>query len=78
MPRFYFDTDDGVEKQVDDVGIDLPTLETARRHAVSILPDIAREELPDGDRRVFVSKLRNEDGHTIFIATLSLIGEWVE
>ena len=55
---------DGERKTRDDQGADLP--------------DLAREELPDGDRRVFLCKVRDENGTVMFIATLSLVVEWLD
>ena len=77
MPHYYFDLDDGDSKTHDSVGVTLADAEAARKAAIAILPDLAREELPDGDRRVFVSKVRDETGTVLFLATLSLVGEWV-
>lgn len=77
MPRFFFDLNDGEREIRDGQGVALPDLQAARDAAISILPDLAREELPDGDRRVFVCKLRDENGTVLFIATLSLVAEWV-
>jgi hypothetical protein len=77
MPRFFFDIDDGEERSTDLNGVELPDLAEARKNAIAILPDLAREELPDGDRRVFVCQARDESGKVVFIATLSLVAEWV-
>lgn len=49
----------------------------ARAAAIAALPDIARDVLPDGDRRDFVSSVRDEAGEVIFTATLSLVAQWV-
>jgi hypothetical protein len=77
MPRFFFDIDDGEERSPDSEGVELPDLEEVRKKAIGVLPDLAREELPDGDRRVFVCQARDESGTVVFIATLSLVAEWV-
>jgi len=76
VPRFFFDIDDGEERSTDLNGVELPDLAEARKNAIAILPDLAREELPDGDRRVFVCQARDESGKVVF-ATLSLVAEWV-
>jgi len=78
MPRFYFDIDDGERLTTDAEGVVCRDLGSVRDSAISILPDVAREELPDGDRRVFVCKARDEGGAVVFIATLTLIAEWIE
>ena len=77
MPRFFFDTDDGEHLVRDDEGQDLPDLKAARDEAIGVLPDIARDVLPDGDRRDFVSVVRNEKDEVVFRAKLSLVAEWV-
>ena len=73
MPLFFFDIHDGVTYTRDSEGSDLPDEETARREAQGVLPDIARDKLPDGERRDFIVDLRNADGRYIYTATLSLV-----
>jgi len=77
MPRFFFDIDDGESCETDGRGSELLNAQAARNAAIAILPDVAREELPDGDRRIFMCKVRDENGNVIFIATLSLVAEWI-
>ena len=77
MPRFFFDIDDGEHRLQDDDGVELADDQEARMKAISVLPDIAREVLPDGDRRIFVSKVRDATGRTIFMATLSFVAKWL-
>lgn len=77
MPRYFFDINDGEKESRDDIGYELPDAEAARRAAIEVLPDIARDVLPDGDRRDFTSSVRTEEGQTIFQAKLSLVAEWV-
>jgi hypothetical protein len=77
MPRFFFDIDDGESREADSRGSELPNAQAARNAAIAILPDVAREELPDGDRRTFMCKVRDESGNVVFIATLSLVAEWI-
>ena len=77
MPRYFFDIDDGESQFRDEDGMEMPHLEAARDEAVRVLPDVAREVLPDGDRRTFASVVRNETGDVVFRATLSLVAEWM-
>lgn len=77
MPRYFFDIDDGTRKTRDEQGLELENAEAARRAAIAVLPDLAREELPDGNQRVFICQARSTDGTVIFVATLSLIAQWV-
>ncbi|MER2265281.1 DUF6894 family protein [Methylobacterium oxalidis] len=77
MPLFFFDIDDGEQRRRDDTGTECKDLTAARDAAIGILPDIAREVLPNGDHRVFISTVRDEAGRTVFQARLSLTAEWV-
>jgi len=74
---FFFDIDDGESRETDGRGSELLDAQAARNAAIAILPDVAREELPDGDRRTFMCKVRDESDNVIFIATLSLVAEWI-
>ena len=76
MPLYFFDTDDGDHSHRDDEGLDLPHVEAARVAALDALPDMARDKMPDGDRRTFVASVRNDRGAVVYVATLSLKGEW--
>lgn len=76
MPRYFIDSDDGDLNVVDEEGYDLPGPQDARRMAIDVLPDMAREKIPDGDRRVFSTRVRDEAGTVIYSASLSLVGEW--
>ena len=37
---------------------------------------MARDVLPDGDRRTFVVSVEDERGGEVYRATLDLVGEW--
>lgn len=76
MPRYFFETNDGDVICRDDEGQDLPDAEAARKAALEALPDMARDRIPDGDHRVFVTTVRDERGATVYVATLLLKGEW--
>ena len=76
MPRYFFDTDDGDRSHRDDDGLDLPHPEAARRAALDALPDMARDKMPDGDRRTLVAAVQDERGTVVYAATLSLEGDW--
>ena len=78
MPRYFIDTDDNDVLHIDEEGVELANDETARLCAQDALPDMARDHLPDGDRRTFVAAVRNEAGEVIYRATLTLKGEWVQ
>ena len=74
MPRFFIDTDDGDVHVQDDEGFDLEDVEAARREAMTVLPDMARDKLPDGDRRTFVATVRDHAGSVVYSASLTLVG----
>jgi hypothetical protein len=77
MPRFFFDIDDGERRTRDDVGLDFADAQNARDKAVSALPDIARDVMPDGQQRDFFVTMRDDSGRPIFKASLSLRTEWL-
>jgi hypothetical protein len=68
MPRFYFDVADGTETAIDEDGLDLPDLKTARSNALAALKKIARAELPDGDWRDFKVCIRDEARRQVLLS----------
>ncbi len=74
MPRYYFDTADNGQFTCDDVGVDLPDDEAARRHVAVILPDLAHRGLPDGDLHTFECTARNEAGKDVYGAEITYRG----
>jgi len=78
MPRYYFDIDDGEHRTYDETGHEFIGREAAREQAIAVLPNIARDMLLNGDRRDFVSYVRDETGNLIFTATLSLTARWLD
>lgn len=76
MSKYYIHTDDGDASYQDSKPFDFVDLQDARRAALSALPDMARDVLPDGDRRTFVVSVENDCGVVAYIATLDLVGEW--
>lgn len=76
MPRYFFDTNDGDMLDEDDVGLEFADPEAARRGAIAALPDMARDRLPDGDRRDYSVRVRDEAGTVLYSASLALTGEW--
>ena len=77
MPRYFIDSSDGERDERDDVGLDLPDDETARRTALDALPDMAREVLPNGDQRTFAVHVRTADGSDLYRAEMILVGRWL-
>lgn len=77
MPRYYFDIHDGEDLVIDLDGIVCETNQISDQ-AVSVLPDIARESLPDGPNRAFWVKVRAEDGAYVYRASLVLSTAWLD
>lgn len=71
MPRFFFDIHDGEKFTPDRVGLELEGLEAAKK----ALPDIVKEEMPDGDRRDFTVDVKDVAGRIVWRVTLSLAVE---
>jgi hypothetical protein len=77
LARFYIDTSDEQHFVRDDVGRLYDDVEAARSAAVDALPDMAREKLPDGDHHTFLALVRDEHGHTVMQAILTLSVVWL-
>jgi hypothetical protein len=79
MPRYFFDVDDGEGAFRDTTGTSIKSLEAVRAEAIALLPNIARDELPDGrDDRRFAVRVRDRQGHYIFEASLTLAARWLK
>lgn len=72
MPRFYIDTSDQDFFARDEEGQEYEDVEAAKIAAVDVLPDMARDKLPDGDARTFLAIVRDENGRTLLQASLQL------
>ena len=70
MALYFFDVFDGKATAIDEIGIDCEDLSQVRYRAVDALPEIARDELPDGDERLFEVKVRNASGEQVFRCSL--------
>lgn len=75
MPRFFFDIHDGEEFTPDREGLELDDLEAAKKEAKRTLPEIVKDELPDGDRRDFTVDVKDAAGQILWRVTLSLVVE---
>ncbi len=76
MPKYYFDVTDAGNLTRDEVGVELNDDDVARDQAIGLLPAIARETFPDGDRHEIVVTARNEAGAVVHDANLTLHGRW--
>ena len=74
MPRYFFDVGDSRGFHRDDVGDECDGFDEARTQAQSLLPDIAREELPDGDLHTIACDVRDETGRVVYRGELTYRG----
>lgn len=72
MARFFFDIHVGPYLISDDEGQELPNAEAARNEALKVLPEIARDRLPNEHQRDFTCDVRDESGQVIYTVTLSV------
>ncbi len=74
MARYFFDITDDKGFHADDFGDGFDSFEEARAHAQSLLPDIARAELPDGELHIIKCDVRDDTGHTVYQGKLTFEG----
>lgn len=74
MPRYYFDVHDSHGFHRDEMGDHFDDFEDARVQAQSLLPDIVRDELPDGELHAVVCEVRDETGTTVYRGELRYQG----
>lgn len=71
MPRFFFNIDDGLSQDVE--GTELPSLEVAKREAVTLAGHlIADSSATFWERRAFNMAITDENGMVLF--TLEFVG----
>jgi hypothetical protein len=75
MARYFFDIHDGDHFTPDDIGLELRDLEAAKAEAKKALPDIVKDEMPDGDWRDFAVIVKDESGQGLVRVRLSLVVE---
>jgi hypothetical protein len=75
MPRYFFDVHDGGRFAPDRIGLELEGLEVAKDEAKKALPDIVKDQMPDGDRRDFTVDVKDAAGQIVWRITLSLVVE---
>jgi hypothetical protein len=75
VPRFFFDIHDGEDFTPDREGLDLDDLEAAKAEAKRTLPEIVKDEMPDGNRRDFTVDVKDAAGQLVWRVTLSLVVE---
>ena len=77
MPTYYFEVIDDRQLLIDEGGVICNDLSHPKRHAQSLIPDIACERLPKEDRRDLSVIVRSNEGRRCYTATLTLRGETV-
>ena len=77
MPRFFVDTSDQQHFVRDITGHEFEDVDAARSAASAVLPDMARDVLPDGDARTFLAIVRDDQHRTLLQASLSLSVVWL-
>ena len=76
MPLYFFDIiDDGAVNR-DEFGVELKGHDEARDQAIGLLPDLAREELPNGEHHVFACSVRDERDRIVYEGKLTFRGVW--
>lgn len=74
MSRYYFDVTDGAGFHRDEFGSEYESFEDAHDQCQSLLPDIARSELPDGDLHTITCDVRDEAGCTVYRGKITYEG----
>lgn len=79
MARYFFDIHDGQVLRRDAIGTECQGGEAVRREAMHTLPEIAKSTIPtDGDRQAFTVSVRNDANVTVYTATLTFAGLWMD
>ncbi len=72
MPRYFFDVDDGERQIRDDAGMFLPGLDDVEHETRTLLQNLGVPEVLYGRDRVFTAMVRDQNGVTVYRATLAL------
>jgi hypothetical protein len=76
VPTYFFDIINAGTVTRDDYGVELADDDEARQQAIALLPDMARDEFPDGDQHEIIAKARNEGDEIVYEVSLALQGKW--
>jgi hypothetical protein len=76
MQRFYFDVYNTEHSQMDSDGQLFASRERAGMEALRILQDVARDEMPVGQRLNITVKVLDERRDQVFEASLTLDSAW--
>lgn len=72
MPHYFFDEIDNGRVVRDETGYELPDMDAAKEAAIDALPDMARDQLPDGDEHLFAVRVRDTTGRELLEVSLTL------
>ena len=75
MAQYFFDINDGRNKDFDETGHDLLDDGAARKEAIRELALMIDDEVPAGDRESYVVTVRDASGVPIYVASANLICE---
>lgn len=75
MPLFYFDIYENGVLAADEFGDEHDSFEDARAQAITILPDMARDEIPVCDHQEFRCDVKDDSGIVVYRARLIFRGE---
>ncbi|MBY5339923.1 hypothetical protein ACCS54_08125 [Rhizobium johnstonii] len=78
MARYYFDLHNGEGPTRDEHGTELRSREDIPKELTRILLDVARDELPVGDRMIIAITVRDESGDPVTVASLIFNNEWLD
>ena len=70
MPHYFIDIVEDTYRTSDEVGLDLVDMAAARREAMLILIELARDEAREGNFEALSVEVRNHVGQPKFHATL--------
>ena len=74
MPRYFFDVRNNSGFTRDEAGEEFVNFEEARAQAQALLPDIVREELPDGELHQISCDVRDDAGTLVYRGELTFRG----
>ena len=78
MPRFFFHLYENGREIIDDLEVDVETIEQVRIEAMRVLPAVATDEVPrDGDQQAYTVVVTNQQRRPVYTATLSFAGVWL-
>ena len=78
MTRYYFDIRHKNGWHVDYFGVELVDFAEAREQAIALLPDIVREDLPEGDFHEVLCQVRDDISGIVYEGELVFNGRSIK